>query len=261
MLTFKKLISMLLNMLTPVLVSTILIIDITPLISNASVSISLPKTPKISQQQEIQIIYEALVDDIIQIFKWMEIPGITPSELASKILGYQSDSSRVSLSPRLSYPGLPSFRHEKYLKYRGNKTFSKYLYGRDYHISGFFRLHQEKIEISEFSIYPLNLNSLNLGKINENWHANFSAINFMNYLSIGIEKIRTKEIGYHDGYPGSPSYLYQTIDLKQKYFKLSKFQKYIVTITSLPTGAWQSPNGEELLRQRTPYITLQLDPK
>lgn len=82
----------------------------------------------------------------------------------------------------------------------------------------------------------------------------------MDYLSIGIEKSRETKIEYYDGSPGSP-YLAQTIDLKQKYFKSSKFQKYMVEIVSSPTGAWRGPNGEELLGQREPFITLQLDPK
>jgi hypothetical protein len=94
MLTFKKLRLILLNVWLPILISMSLIIGITPLTSNAS--ISSPKSTKIQQKQEIEIIYEALADDIIQIFKWMETPGIAPVELAVKILGYEPDSRYVS---------------------------------------------------------------------------------------------------------------------------------------------------------------------
>jgi hypothetical protein len=121
MLTFKKMRSILLKIWLPVLISINLIIGITPLISNASISPSpSPKSIKISPKQEIKIIYEALADDIIQIFKWMETPGIVPVELAVKILGYEPDSpygSYVNMSLQSLYRGLPSFRHEKYQKY------------------------------------------------------------------------------------------------------------------------------------------------
>lgn len=255
MLTFRKLRSIVIKVWLPALISISLIIS-TTLISDASISpIPLPKSPKIGQQQEIKIIYQALADDIVQIFKWMETPGITPVELGVKILGYKSDSDRVNLSPQLSYPGLPSFRHEKYQKYRENTTFSKYLYGKSLYISGFLRSPQDKIEISDVQIYPLNLNSLNIGKINKNWYDNFSSIKFMEHLSDGEIEIEKEE-----GFSEHP-HLNQTIDIKQKHFKSSQHQKYVVGITSSPTGAWRGSNGEELLRQRKPFITLQLDPK
>jgi hypothetical protein len=146
----------------------------------------------------------------------METPGIAPVELAVKILGYEPDSryvSNVSMSLRSLYRGLPSFRHEKYQKYKENTTFNKYLYGRYPSIDGFVRSPQGKIEISDVQIYPLNLNSLNIGEIKKNWYDNFSAIKFMDYLSVGIEKSRETKIEYYDGSPNSP-YLDQSINLK-----------------------------------------------
>jgi hypothetical protein len=253
---FKRSRLLLLKIWLPVLanINIILIIGTNPLTSSPSFSQSAsPRTTQTQQSKELPIIYEALADDIIQIFKWMETPGITPSELAMYILGHQSNSTDVSLPTNSLHPGLPSFKDIKYIAYRRkNKndiTIKKYIYGVDISING-FKSPQEKMKISAVWIRPFEANG-----IDKTWYDNFSAIKFIDYLSKGTEKPERRITEYNV----NPN-LYQSINLKQKYFKSSIFKKYILSIESSPKGDWRLPNGENYSIEKQPYILLQLDP-
>ena len=207
-----------------------------------------PKNTQTQQSKEIPVIYQALAEDIIQIFKWMEIPSTTPVELLMYISGYQSDSDQVFFTSSAFHRGLPSVTDRKYVSI-DDTTFDNYLSGLEIIIDG-IKSPRKKTKIHGVYIKP----SKTSDSI-EAWYDNFSAIKFIDYLSKGSDKPE-RIVSEYD----SDSGLYQTINLKQKYFKSSKFKKYMVSIESSPTGAWRLPNGKKFPKERNPYISLKIDP-
>jgi hypothetical protein len=233
------------------IVSIVIILTIS---SNALITISSFSQSNSSKNAQVQrskelpaIIYQALAEDIVQIFKWMENTDITPAELAMNILGYKTDDTDIILPLDASHPGLPSFEDSKYLIHRKNIDFNKYLIGTYIHISALDN-YQVKPVIWSVWIKPLEFKGTE-----KTWYDNFSAIKFMDYLSKGTERPKRMTTGDR-----SDLGLYQTINLKQKYFKLSRLNKYVVSIKSSPTGAWRLPNREHFSREKYPSIMLEI---
>jgi hypothetical protein len=245
---FKRIRLLILKIWLPVLVSIILIIVANSLLVNLSFSrVAPPRNIKVQPTSDIRIVYEALAEDIVQIFKWMETPSITPAKLAMNILRFKADDEQVYLSHDAPYVGLPS---NYQTKYTNDVIVNRYTRGIDLHIGG-FQTNLKKSPISFVYIKPLKFS-----KAEKTWYDNFSAIKFMGYLSKGIDKSDREIIDM-----GSDIGLNLNINLKQKYFKSSKFKKYMVKIVSSQTGAWRLPNGEEFQEERQPIISLEIDPE
>jgi hypothetical protein len=208
------------------------------------------KYAQIRHPNIISTIYEALADDIIQIFKWMETPNMTSFRLWMNILGYKEDNSGFFISNESSRNGLPSIRSGKYPIYRfsRNSLFGQYIRGLNIYIDE-LKSPQGKIESISVYIEPIEAK----GK-EETWYDNFSAIKFMDYFTQGIDKSERTIDRYPEG-----SSIRQTINLKQKYFKSSKIKKYKLDIQSSDTGAWRLRNGKKFKRESAPYILLKID--
>jgi hypothetical protein len=244
---FKRSRSQLLKTWLPILASIVLTIVANSLIVNPSFSrLAPPKNNQVQQTKDTQIVYEALAEDVVEVFKWMETPSITPAKLAMHILGFKADSEQVYLSPDPPYLGLPSSYQ---IKYKNDFVVNQYIRGISIQIGGVQS--SGKSQISFVWIQPLELRGTK-----KTWYDNFSAIRFIDYLSKGTEKPEREIINM-----GSDIGLNLSINLKQKYFKSSKFKKYMLEITSSQTGAWRLPNKGRFIEEREPIIILKLDPK
>jgi hypothetical protein len=243
---FKILRLLLMKIWMPVLVSVTLTIIANSLVVNTSFSRVMHPENQAPQTKDIELVYEALAEDVVEIFKWMATPGITPAKLATNILGFRADWEGVYLSPDKPYSGLPSSYQTRY---RNDLVVDQYVRGIIISIHG-YKTPQGKLLVSSVSIRPLKF----IGT-ESTWYYAFSAIRFVDYLSKGIERTEREnfDMGADDG-------LNQTINLKQKYFKSSKFKKYMLFITSSSTGAWRLPNGESFSEERAPIIDLEIDP-
>jgi hypothetical protein len=191
------------------------------------------------QKQETLAIYKAIAEDIIQIFKWMESPDMTPAKLANNILLRQSNPNNIVASTQLA--GLPS------TSYSENETVKQYQSGGVlFLITGY----PEDKKIFSVLIRPSTYN------LQKRWFDKFSTIKLMKYLSEGTEKSQMR-----DGGMAGYSSITQIINLKQKYFKSSKFKNYRVMALSYPDGSWNEPEGREFFRENYPGILLKIDPK
>jgi hypothetical protein len=191
------------------------------------------------QKQETPAIYKAIAEDIVQIFKWMESPDMTPAKLANNILLRQFNPNDIVASTQLV--GLPSINYSK------DDTVKQYQSGGVFFlISGY----PEDKKIFSVVIRPSTYN------LKKRWFNKFSTIKLMKYLSEGTEKSQMRDGGMA-GYPS----ITQIINLKQKYFKSSKFKNYSVTALSYPDGSWNEPKGREFFKENYPDITLEIDPR
>jgi hypothetical protein len=252
---FKKYRYLLPKIWVVILLAVISIAVFIPIMPNALSSQSRsPNITKTYQSKDIQLIYQALADDIIQIFKWMEIPKIDPPELALRILGYQDERDRVFLPIDPIYRGLPSFKNEKYIGLRSdpkNANFTPYIGGLSVDISNLnYRELSEKLKNFCIDIRPQNPENRE-----KTWYDEFSVIEFMDYLSTGSKK-RGRRI-----FESADTGLVKSIDLKQKYFKSSNFKRYIVSTDISEEGAWRLPNGRRFPKERPPHILLKIDPE
>jgi hypothetical protein len=223
--------------------------------SNSTAAIAAPSLPQINslqplplilpapqQSQDEQVtlaIYKAIAEDIIQIFKWMESPDMTPAKLANNILLRQFNPNNIVASTQLA--GLPS------ISYSENETVKQYQSGGVFFlITGY----PEDKKIFSVLIRPSTYN------LQKRWFDKFSTIKLMKYLSEGTEKSQMR-----DGGMAGYSSITQIINLKQKYFKSSKFKNYRVMALSYPDGSWNEPEGREFFRENYPGILLKIDPK
>jgi hypothetical protein len=175
---FKKLRPRLLKSWLPVLLSIVLAIVANSLIVNTSFSRIRSLEQPVPPTKDIRILYGALAEDIVQIFKWMEAPDITPIKLAMNVAGFEIQPDQVYLSPDSLYRGLPS----SHGKYKNDIIANQYNHGVSIFMSG-SPTPSGKTEMSNVLIEPLEFK----GK-EKTWYDKFSAISFTDYLLKGAKK-------------------------------------------------------------------------
>jgi hypothetical protein len=163
-----------------------------------------------SPATEQKVDYDLIIKDIVQIFKWMETPGMTPIELAANIRGHSCDSSVCSI------------------------TISK----EDI----FHTLNSDKY-LGEVKIYTKQRNINKVGSVHfeliSPWNEIFSPVEFIKKLSEGIGKpkredppdrdcIAIRYVNPEEADDHCLERLAYSVNIKKKYFNLSKFKTYSV---------------------------------
>jgi hypothetical protein len=155
-----------------------------------------------SPATEQKVDYDLIIKDIVQIFKWMETPGMTPIKLAAEIHRMSCDEDcGVNILTRNVFEDLAS---EKYL---------------------------DKIYIA-----PRPSNN-EVGKVyldlKLNWNKLFYPEDFIANLSENSGLIRKENLGDRDCITSArdkecPRYYRYSVNIKSKYFRSSKLKEYRV---------------------------------
>jgi hypothetical protein len=165
------------------------------------------KPSQSSPANEQKVDYDLIIKDIVQIFKWMETPGMTPIKLAAEIRGVGCDYFLCSIAI-------------------GTTNAS----GGDFHwLSSNEYLRQITVYAKKNKLTNVNISLKSL------WMERFSPTEFIRKLSEGSTKPIEEGGFFFDCVVTSRSYCPETsykysVDLKKRYFQSTRRKGYYVKV-------------------------------